>query len=183
MEPCPESRSVLPFTWPSPPLNVVLVEPDIPQNTGNIARLCAATGSPLHLVGPLGFHITSSKLKRAGLDYWESVNLIRHTGWEEYERGESRVESREGHAPRTWFFSTKGKRSYTDVEYRPGDALVFGCETRGLPVALLERYADQVLTVPMQVEHVRSLNLANTVSIVLYEALRQLNLTGGKLHH
>ena len=195
MEPCPESRSVLPFTWPTPPLNIVLVEPDIPQNTGNIARLCAATGSPLHLVGPLGFHITSSKLKRAGLDYWESVNLIRHTGWEEYERDESRVESHEsrverregelGDKPgrRMWFFSTKGRRSYTDVDYRPGDALVFGCETRGLPAGLLERYADQVLTVPMQIEHVRSLNLANTVSIVLYEALRQLNLGEERLHH
>ncbi len=182
---------MLPFTWPTPPLNIVLVEPDIPQNTGNIARLCAATGSPLHLVGPLGFHITSSKLKRAGLDYWESVNLIRHTGWEEYERGQgSGVRSQEignekseGHEPRTWFFSTKGRRSYTDVDYRPGDALVFGCETRGLPAGLLERYADQVLTVPMQVEHVRSLNLANTVSIVLYEALRQLNLGEERLHH
>jgi tRNA (cytidine/uridine-2'-O-)-methyltransferase len=158
------------FNWPNPPLNIVLVEPEIPQNTGNIARLCAATGSPLHLVGPLGFHITSSRLRRAGLDYWESVTLTRYAGWEEYEGSKG---------GRRWFFSTKGQISYTGVEYKPGDALIFGSETKGLPGELLAANADRVLTIPMQVEHVRSLNLANTVSIVLYEALRQLNTQSG----
>jgi len=156
------------FNWPNPPLNIVLVEPEIPQNTGNIARLCAATGSPLHLVGPLGFHITSSHLRRAGLDYWESVTLTRYAGWEEYGRPEG---------GRRWFFSTKGRVPYTAVDYQPGDALIFGSETKGLPGELLAANADRVLTIPMQVEHVRSLNLANTVAIVLYEALRQLNIT------
>lgn len=160
------------FNWPNPPLNIVLVEPEIPQNTGNIARLCAATGSPLHLVGPLGFHITSSHLRRAGLDYWESVTLMRYSGWEEYEESGIRGQAAGG---QTWFFSTKGQISYTGVEYKPGDALVFGSETKGLPGELLAANADRVLTIPMQVEHVRSLNLANTVAIVLYEALRQLN--------
>jgi len=165
------------FNWPNPPLNIVLVEPEIPQNTGNIARLCAATGSPLHLVGPLGFHITNSHLRRAGLDYWESVVLTRHTGWEEYKQSGIRGQSAGG--GRTWFLSTKGQRSYTGVEYQPGDALVFGSETKGLPSELLTSNADHVLTIPMQVEHVRSLNLANTVAIVLYEALRQLNSQSG----
>ena len=158
------------FNWPNPPLNIVLVEPEIPQNTGNIARLCAATGSPLHLVGPLGFHITSSHLRRAGLDYWESVTLTRYSGWEEYGRPEG---------GRRWFFSTKGRVPYTAVDYQPGDALIFGSETKGLPGELLAANADRVLTIPMQVEHVRSLNLANTVAIVLYEALRQLNTQSG----
>jgi tRNA (cytidine/uridine-2'-O-)-methyltransferase len=157
-----------PFDWPNPPLSIVLVEPEIPQNTGNIARLCAATGSPLHLVGPLGFHITSSKLKRAGLDYWESVTLTRHAGWRDYEASESAGQ-------RTWFLSTKGRIRYTDVDYKPGDALVFGSETKGLPGELLRQNESRILTIPMQTAHVRSLNLANTVAIVLYEALRQLN--------
>ena len=148
-------------------MSIVLVEPEIPQNTGTIARLCAATGSPLHLVGPLGFRITNSKLKRAGLDYWESVTLTRHAGWREYEDADA--------GGVRWLFSTKGRVPYTAADYHPGDALVFGSETRGLPEDLLAKHADRVLTVPMRVEHVRSLNLANTVAIVLYEALRQLN--------
>lgn len=160
------------FRWPEVALNVVLVEPEIPQNTGNIARLCAATGSHLHLVGPLGFHITNSRLRRAGLDYWESVTMIRHACWHEYE-----ISNLKSHItrPTAWFFSTKGRVSYTDVEYRPGDTLVFGSESKGLPAELLAANAERVVTVPMRVEHVRSLNLANTVAVALYEALRQIN--------
>ena len=196
----------VPFTWPEPPLNIVLVEPEIPQNTGNIARLCAATGSPLHLVGPLGFHITNRQLKRAGLDYWESVTMTRHADWDEFEWSVGRGPVgkypdgvapgppwpknpciREGAVPpapscssfltgsQTWFFSTKGRIQYTAVDYQPGDNLVFGSESKGLPPDLLAEHEDHVLTLPMQVEHVRSLNLANTVAIVLYEALRQMN--------
>lgn len=156
--------------WPVPPLSIVLVEPEIPQNTGNIARLCAATGAHLHLVGPLGFHITNSRLRRAGLDYWESVTMKRYGDWAEYMGGVGAEADR-----RMWFFSTKGRLPYTAVEYQPGDALVFGSESRGLPADLLAGNQDRVLTIPMQVEHVRSLNLANTVAIALYEALRQMN--------
>lgn len=172
----------VPFNWPDPPLRLVLVEPEIPQNTGNIARLCAATGSTLHLVGQLGFHLTSSRLRRAGLDYWESVTMRRHPTWEAFledgargQRSGDPIPAEEENRGRIWFFSTRGRTAYTAVQYQPGDALVFGSETRGLPVGLLDRHPGQVLTLPMQVEHVRSLNLANTVAIVLYEALRQIN--------
>jgi tRNA (cytidine/uridine-2'-O-)-methyltransferase len=164
------------FTWPEVALKVVLVEPEIPQNTGNIARLCAATGSHLHLVGPLGFHITNSRLRRAGLDYWESVTMTRHASWHAYEISNLKSEITR---PMAWFFSTKGHIPYTAVEYQPGDALVFGSESKGLPADLLAANEDHVLTLPMQVEHVRSLNLANTVAIALYEALRQINAKRG----
>jgi tRNA (cytidine/uridine-2'-O-)-methyltransferase len=162
----------VPFRWPEVALNVVLVEPEIPQNTGTIARLCAATGSHLHLVGPLGFHITNSRLRRAGLDYWESVTMTRHASWGEFEISNLKSQMTR---PKVWYFSTKGRVPYTAAEFQPGDALVFGSESKGLPADLLAGNADHVLTIPMQVEHVRSLNLANTVSIALYEALRQIN--------
>jgi tRNA (cytidine/uridine-2'-O-)-methyltransferase len=163
-----ERSNQLPFRWPAPPFNVVLVEPEIPPNTGNIARLCAATGSPLHLVGPLGFSLTSQHLRRAGLDYWESVKLIRHGNWNQFQE-----HALAGQSGTAWFFSTSGKRSYADVRYQPGDWLIFGSESKGLPRELLGQHADHVLALPMQVEHVRSLNLATTAGIVLYEALRQ----------
>lgn len=161
-----ERRSLIPLHWPAPPLRMVLLEPEIPQNTGNIARLCAATGTPLHLVGPLGFHLTSSKLKRAGIDYWDSVELIRHTAWEPF------IEAVPG---RHWYLSTRGQRSYSSVDYQPGDCLVFGSESRGLPEALLDREPEAVLAIPIRVDQVRSLNLATAAGIVLYEALRQLD--------
>ena len=172
-----ERRHDLPFHWPSVPLRVVLVEPEIPQNTGTIARLCAATGAPLHLVGPLGFRITDRQLRRAGLDYWDSVAITRHADWAEYESaGRSAApDSVVGRPPATWFFSTRGCRCYSEADYQPGDALVFGSESKGLPDELLDCHAERVLAVPMRTEHVRSLNLANTVAIVLYEALRQIN--------
>lgn len=155
------------FRWPEPPFRVVLVEPEIPPNTGNIARLCAATGAPLHLVGPLGFRLTDARLKRAGLDYWDSVTLARHAGFDEFRAAFP--------SARCLFFSARGERPYTAARYRPGDALVFGSETKGLPAELLEANRDSVLAIPIRTDLVRSLNLATAVGIVLYEALRQAN--------
>ena len=166
-----QRRFDLPFHWPAPPVQIVLVEPEIPQNTGNIARLCAATGSPLHLVGPLGFHIHDRAVRRAGLDYWESVELHRHATFDSYMTAATPA--------CLYLFSTRGRRSHFDVAYAPGAALIFGSETHGLPDHLLECWPEQVVQIPMQTEHVRSLNLANSVAIALYEALRQINLPGG----
>ena len=165
----PHTRKVqLSFVWPKPPMNIVLVEPKIPQNTGNIARLCAATGSRLHLVDPLGFNITDKEVRRAGLDYWHSVDIQRHSSLAAFEQT---IESPE----RIFLFSTAGSQSHFDPVYLPGDQLIFGCETEGLPDALLERYPDRIFQIPIVTDHVRSLNLASSVSIVLYESLRQLN--------
>lgn len=152
--------------WPEPPLHVALFEPEIPPNTGAIARLCAATGTPLHLVGPLGFRLTDRALRRAGLDYWDSVDLRRHAGYAGFEA------ALPGH--RKFFFSTSGRKPYTAESFRPGDVLVFGPESRGLPEDLLETNADRVLGIPMRNENVRSLNLATAVAIALFEALRQV---------
>src|SRR5262245_34288774 len=146
-------------------LHVALVEPEIPPNTGNIARLCAATRTPLHIVGVTGFKMDDRTLKRAGLDYWSEVELYRHV--EVGALFESLPESR------FLFFSTKVKRLYTDWQYEDGDCLVFGPETRGLPEALLRKNSDRCLTIPMANKNVRSLNLSTSVGIVLYEALRQ----------
>ena len=153
--------------WPDPPLNIVLVEPDIPQNTGNIARTCAATGSILHLVEPLGFSLTDREVKRAGLDYWDSVQIERHLSLEAFLESSASM--------RLWLFSTTASRSYSDVEYQPGDGLVFGSESRGLPAELLQTRPEQVCGIPMQTEHVRSLNLATSAGIVVFNALRALN--------
>jgi tRNA (cytidine/uridine-2'-O-)-methyltransferase len=147
-------------------LHVALVEPEIPPNTGNIARLCAATFTSLHIVGVTGFRMDDRTLKRAGLDYWEHVELHRHIDLE------SLYESLPG--SRFLYLTTKSVRSYVDWEYLNGDCLVFGRETRGLPETVLQANPDRCLTVPMPNKNVRSLNLANTVGIVLYEALRQL---------
>lgn len=157
----------LPVAWPVPPFNVVLVEPEIPPNTGTIARLCAATGSRLHLVGPLGFRLTDRRLRRAGLDYWEGVDLVRHP--------DLAVCLQATAAGRTYYFSTRGTRPYTAAAYRPGDFLVFGSESRGLPPEVLATAPEHVLALPIQAPAVRSLNLATAVAIVLYEALRQHN--------
>ena len=161
-----ERRQEIPFAWPSPPLNIALIEPEIPPNTGNIARLCAATGSPLHLVGPLGFRLHDRALRRAGVDYWDEVEVTRHVSFDSYLAAQA--------PPRCWFFSTRGPRSHFDARFAPGDALVFGSESRGLPENLLDAWPDRVLQIPMRTDRVRSLNLANSVSIALYEALRQL---------
>ena len=160
-------RVELEFMWPEVPFNIVLVEPSIPPNTGNIARLCAATGSVLHLVEPLGFDLSEKQLRRAGLDYWDSVNL--HT-WPDFDTFlEANPEGRKH------FFSTGGQRSFFEVDYQPGDYLIFGNETLGLPDELLARFPEAVCNIPIRLDHVRSLNLSNCASIVLYESLRQCN--------
>ena len=146
--------------------HIVLVEPEIPPNTGNIGRLCLATGAELHLVRPLGFSIDDRTLKRAGLDYWAEVKV---TLWDSFAelRAAQAVDSR-------WFFlTTKATRAYWDAAFQPGDFLVFGRETKGLPEALLAANADDCLTIPMQPQ-TRSLNLATAVGIVLYEGMRQV---------
>lgn len=158
-------------TWnrrlPSPPFSVVLVEPEIPPNTGHIARLCAATGTPLHLIEPLGFRLTDRALRRAGLDYWDAVDLRRHPSFDAF-IATARPE-------RLFVFTVASDRVHTDVRYHPGDALVFGSESRGLPPDLLARARpEQVLAIPMKDPRVRSLNLADAVAIALYEALRQV---------
>lgn len=149
----------------SPPMQVVLVEPEIPPNTGNIARTCAATGSRLHLVHPLGFELSDKQLKRAGLDYWPHVDLHEHASLEAClaERGTQQV----------WYFSKKATRSMYDADFSAGDYLVFGPETRGLPEDLLQQAGAQALRIPMRGEAVRSLNLGTSVGIALFEALRQ----------
>jgi tRNA (cytidine/uridine-2'-O-)-methyltransferase len=163
-------RTQLPFRWPDPPFNLVLVEPEIPQNTGTIARLCAATGTALSLIEPLGFQLTDKHMKRAGLDYWDSVQLQRHASFDAFLQSPS-VACR----PKLFFFSTNGSKNYAEAEYHPGDCLIFGSESNGLPLELLAAHPDEVYNIPMQLDHVRSLNLANCASIVLYEALRQIN--------
>ena len=150
-------------------LNIVLVNPEIPQNTGNIARTCAATGAMLHLVEPLGFSLADKYLKRAGLDYWHLMQYRTYTGMEAFLSAHS--------GARMHFASTKAPRSYHQAEYRDGDFLVFGCETRGLPENLLERVYDRCIRIPMRPE-ARSLNLSNSVAVVLYEGLRQLDFPG-----
>ena len=147
------------------PLRIVLVEPEIPQNTGNIGRLSAATQSPLHLVGKLGFRIDEHAVRRAGLDYWHLVTLEQHADFGAFQRAYPEARLR--------LFSAVATRSYLEADFRPGDALVFGRESVGLPDDLLEAHADSVFGIPT-LGAVRSLNLSNSVSIVLYEALRQL---------
>lgn len=160
------------FRWPDKLFHIVLVEPEIPPNTGNIARLCAATSTILHLIEPLGFRLTDAALRRAGLDYWEAVDIRRHHNWDEY--------LRETPESRRHFFSTRGPRSLFDTRFEPGDTLVFGNESRGLPDAMLDAHPGSVVGIPMQDERVRSLNLATAAGIVLYEALRQAQCdTGG----
>ena len=148
------------------PFHIVLVAPEIPQNTGTIGRLAVSTDAVLHLVDPLGFSLEDKYLKRAGLDYWHFLDLHRHRDWEEF-LGTLAPDAR------LLFFSTHGEKSYFDESYRPGDYLVFGRESAGLPKEFYTRYREALRVIPMPGEHSRSLNLANAVSIVLYEALRQ----------
>ncbi len=144
--------------------NVVLFEPEIPQNTGNIARLCACTGANLYLVGKLGFSLSSKYTKRAGLDYWDNVNVIKVESMDElYEKN---VDAK------FYYLTTKSKKSFYEVDFKEGDFLVFGPETRGLPENLLKDNENTCVTIPMK-EGQRSLNLSNSVAIVLYEAIRQ----------
>ena len=149
-------------------VQVVLVAPEIPPNTGNVARTCAATETPLHLVDPLGFQLTDRYLKRAGLDYWPAVDLHRHASWEDLQ-----ATAKQGDRPlgRFWCFTVRGDTCYTDIEFQPDDWLVFGCESRGLPPEILAQHPTAYL--PMT-GPVRSLNLGSSVAIALFEALRQL---------
>jgi tRNA (cytidine/uridine-2'-O-)-methyltransferase len=139
-------------------IHVALVEPEIPPNTGNVARLCAATRTPLHIVGVAGFRLDDRAVRRAGLDYWPEVQLSKH---------------RDLPQARFVYLTTKARRAYTDWRYADGDCLIFGRETRGLPEELLRANASNCVTIPMLNPNVRSLNLATSVAIVLYEALRQ----------
>ena len=143
------------------------MEPKIPPNTGNVARLCAATGSVLHLVEPLGFKITDAALKRAGLDYWDAVKVKFHDGIDAF------LDSA-GPESNLHLFSTRATATYTDLIFHPGDYLVFGSETEGLPQSLLDRFPGRAFGVPILLDHVRSLNLATCAGVVTYEALRQL---------
>ena len=150
-------------------MHVVLFEPEIPPNTGSVARLCAATLTPLHLIEPLGFKIDDKHLKRAGLDYWQFVDLHVHKSWDEFLNSVKPT--------RLLYFSKKAERSYASVSYNDNDYLVFGPETRGLPQTMRQANADHSFRIPMMGSGVRSLNLSNAVAIVLYEGLRQLGRT------
>ncbi len=158
--------------------NIVLVEPEIPQNTGNIVRTCHATGCRLHLVRPLGFEVSDRYLKRAGLDYWDEVEIFYYDGFSELETAFP--------SARFWYFTTKGFNRHCDVNFKDGDFLVFGKETKGLPEELLLKNRENCLRIPM-IGETRSLNLSNSVAIAVYEGLRQLDFCGfkteGQLHN
>ena len=156
---------------PKSPFNIVLVEPEIPPNTGSTARLCGATDSILHLVHPLGFSLDDKHLKRAGLDYWPQVQ-IRH--WPNLDAFLAAQDER-----RLFLFTTKAERPHWQAAFSPGSFLVFGRETKGLPEETLALYSDRCYTIPMSNPHIRSLNLAMSAGIVLYEAMRQTRLAEG----
>lgn len=164
-------------------INIVLVEPEIPPNTGNIIRLAANTGCKLHLVEPLGFELDDKRLRRAGLDYDEWAAVIRHKNWEAFlenavfNHQENSEESPPVANGQLFAISTKGTCSYTDVNFTENDFIIFGAETRGLPLDIREhKHIDKVLRIPMQ-PHSRSMNLSNSVSVIVYEAWRQLGFT------
>ena len=153
-------------------LNIVLVEPEIPQNAGNIARTCAVTGSVLHMVRPLGFEVTDKHLKRAGLDYWRFLDIRYYDSIEE-------VMDKYYNGNNFYFFSTKSKKIHSEAKYKDGDFLVFGKETKGLPEPLLKEHYSECVRIPMMGE-TRSLNLSNSVCVGVYEALRQMDYKGLK---
>ncbi len=161
-------RVEMEFQWPDVPMNIVLVAPSIPPNTGNVSRLCAATGSRLHLVEPLGFDVSDRAVRRAGLDYWDAVDLNVYPDFATF------LEKNSG--GRKFFFSTAGSKIFHDADFQPGDYFIFGNETFGLPDKILEQQPpEQILNIPIRLDNVRSLNLSNCAAIVLYEALRQIN--------
>ena len=149
-----------------PDFSIVLVRPEIPHNTGAIGRLCVGLGVPLHLIRPLGFHLDDQSVARAGLDYWPFLDLTVHDTWEDYLAAER--------PQRLFFLSTHGEKSLYASSFAPGDTLVFGCESAGLPKEFYERYRESLFRIPMPGEHARSINLANAVSIAAYECYRQL---------
>ena len=158
-------------------VNIVLYEPEIPANTGNIGRTCVATGTKLHLIEPLGFRLGEKELRRAGMDYWQDLDVARYVNWEDFIEKNPRVP--------LYFATTKAKQVYTKAAYEPDCYLVFGKESAGIPEEILVGYEKQCIRIPMMGE-TRSLNLSNSVAIVLYEALRQNGfvhmLTEGALH-
>ena len=157
--------------------HIVLHEPEIPANTGNIGRTALAAGCALHLIEPLGFRLTERMIKRAGMDYWDQVDVRRYRDYEHF--------LKENGAARIWYLTTKAEQSYTDVKYRPGDYLMFGKESGGIPEEILVGAKERCVRIPMAPD-IRSLNLSNSVAIVLYEALRQQGFEGlekrGHLH-
>lgn len=158
-------------------LNIVLFEPEIPQNTGNIGRTCVATGTKLHLIGPMGFKITEKAVKRAGMDYWEHLDVVEYDGFEDFM-------SKNPNA-KIYMATTKAKHVYTDVSYEEDCYIMFGKESAGIPEEILVDYPEECIRIPMSPK-IRSLNLSNSVAIVLYEALRQQQFSGmqfeGELH-
>lgn len=162
-------------------MNIVLHQPEIPANTGNIGRTCVATNTVLHLIEPLGFRLTGKELRRAGMDYWEHLDVRRYMNFEEF------LEKNIANNPdaKLWMATTKAKKTHVEAEYGPNDFIMFGKESAGIPEEILVDYEDTCIRIPM-LEKVRSLNLSNSVSIVLYEALRQQNFAGmqleGELH-
>ena len=156
-------------------MNIVLFEPEIPHNTGAIGRTCLMTGAALHLIHPLGFHLDEKSLKRSGLDYWHKIDVKQYDNFTDF------VEQNKGAAGRFYFAeSAAGGRIYSDVAYRPGDYIIFGSETKGLPPEVMAAYGDRVVSIPMVGED-RSLNLSVSVGIILYEALRQNNFLQMKI--
>lgn len=150
-------------------INIVLCEPEIPQNTGNIARTCAATGASLHLIRPLGFEIDNAKLKRAGLDYWDKLDITYYDNLDDFFKKVT--------CNKIYYFSTKAKNNYCDVKYEGDVWIMFGKETRGLPEELLKNNPDTTVRIPMR-DQLRSLNLSNSVAIAVYEILRQQDFDG-----
>ncbi len=156
---------------------IVLLEPEIPANTGNIGRTCVATGTSLHLIDPLGFQLTQKALKRAGMDYWERLKVSRYLNYEDF------LDKNKGSV--IWYATTKSRRSYSDVHFEPDDFIMFGKESAGIPEEILVENEERCIRIPM-IPGERSLNLSNSVSVILYELLRQNNFCGleteGDLH-
>ena len=158
-------------------MHIILHEPEIPANTGNIGRTCVATDTSLHLIEPLGFRLDEKSIKRAGMDYWENLNVSTYINYEDF--------CKKNPGAKIWYATTKAKHSYTDVEFGPDDYIMFGKESAGIPEEILVEHEEQCIRIPM-LPKIRSLNLSNSVAIVLYEALRQQGFTGmeteGHLH-
>jgi len=176
-------------------MNIVLLEPEIPANTGNIGRTCVATGTKLHLIEPLGFRLDEKSVKRSGMDYWQDVDVTRYINYADFmekamasdtSSSEAILPSKaSAQAPRIWYATTKAKRTYTEVSYGPDDYIMFGKESAGIPEEILVKHEPFCIRIPM-LPDIRSLNLSNSVAIVLYEALRQQGFAGleeeGQLH-
>ncbi len=159
--------------------NIVLLEPEIPQNTGNIGRTCVATGTKLHLIEPLGFSINEKALKRAGMDYWKDLDVTTYVDYNDF------LEKNPAAKERMFFATTKGKHIYSDAHFEDGDYIMFGKESAGIPEEILVEHPEQCIRIPM-INEIRSLNLSNSVAVVLYDALRQTGFAGmqteGELH-